>query len=333
VKRIAVIVLSLALLITGSLRAEKKTDVLMKFSRQGDLMRIVFESEDTFMKDAKSTTTPFQIKVEFPGLFHLPVENNLPFEVIVTDRSAVINLKEKNEIKFFTLSSPARLVFDIQKKGTQTEKQLEKPAEKQAEKQTGKQPSTIIPIIPMVFIIDAGHGGYDFGITSGNTSEKEISLKLAKELNAALSKKGKKVFLIRQADQYLSLSERIYFVNQKHPDIFISLHASTSGNFVLYSPKLEEQSSNEPVDLYSVSSKQSKYIGKSRALSESIEKAIKNEFKMNIQRRELSLPLLDAASAPAVFMEYPSPQFLTYDQQTKTRLINALLTGLAAYGQ
>lgn len=329
-KRIAVIVLSLGLLITGSLAAEKKTDVVMKFSRQGDLMRIVFEAEETFMKDTKSATTPFQVKVEFPGPFHLPVENDLPFEVIVTDRSAVINLKEKNEIKFFTLSSPARLVFDIQKKGAQTEKQPEKPGEKPLEKQTGKQLPTISP---RVFIIDAGHGGYDFGITFGNTSEKEISLKLAKELNAALSKKGKKVFLIRQADQYLSLSERIHFLNQKNPDIFISLHASTSGNFVLYSPKLEEQASNEPVDLYSVSSKQRKYTVKSRALSESIGKAIKNEFKMNIQRRELPVPLLDAASAPAVFMEYPSPQFLTYDQQTKTRLINALLTGLAAYGQ
>jgi len=320
----------MALLITGSLWAEKKTDVVMKFSRQGDLMRIVFEAEDTFMKDTKSATTPFQIKVEFPGPFLLPVENNLPFEVIVTDRAAVINLKEKNEVKYFTLSSPARLVFDIQKKGAQTEKQPEKPGEKSLQKQTEKQPPTIIP---KVFVIDAGHGGYDFGITFGNTSEKEISLRLAKELNAALSKKGKKVFLIRQADQYLSLSERIHFVNQKNADIVISLHASASGNFVLYSPKLEEQASNEPVDLYGVSSKQRQYTAKSRALSESIEKAIKNQFKMNIQRRELPIPLLDAAGAPAVFIEYPSPQLLTYDQQTKTRLINALLIGLAAYGQ
>ena len=302
----------------------------MKFSRQGDLMRIVFEAEETFMKDTKSATTPFQIKVEFPGPFQLPVEKDLPFEVIVTDRSAVINLKEKNEVKFFTLSSPARLVFDIQKKGEQTEKQPEKPGEKSLQKQAEKQQPTIVP---RVFVIDAGHGGYDFGITFGNTSEKEISLRLAKELNAALSKKGKKVFLIRQADQYLSLSERIHFVNQKNADIVISLHASASGNFVLYSPKLEEQASNEPVDLYSVSSKQRKYTVKSRALSESIEKAIRNEFKMNIQRRELPIPLLDAAGAPAVFIEYPSPQLLTYDQQTKTRLINALLTGLAAYGQ
>jgi len=312
-KRIAVIVLSLALLITGSLWAEKKTDVVMKFSRQGDLMRIVFEAEDMFMKDTKSAMTPFQIKVEFPGPFQLPVEKDLPFEVIVTDRSAVINLKEKNEVKFFTLSSPARLVFDIQKKGEQTEKQPEKPGEKSLQKQAEKQQPTIVP---RVFVIDAGHGGYDFGITFGNTSEKEISLRLAKELNAALSKKGKKVFLIRQADQYLSLSERIHFVNQKNADIVISLHASASGNFVLYSPKLEEQASNEPVDLYSVSSKQRKYTVKSRALSESIEKAIRNEFKMNIQRRELPIPLLDAAGAPAVFIEYPSPQLLTYDQQT-----------------
>jgi N-acetylmuramoyl-L-alanine amidase len=325
-KRVTIIALSLALLITAALAAEKKTDVLMKFSRQGDLMRVVFEAEETFMKDVKSASTPFQIKVEFPGPFHLPVENNLPFEVIVTDRSAVINLKEKSEIKFFILSSPARLVFDIQKKETQTEKQPEKPVEKPAE----KQPATIIP---RVFVIDAGHGGYDFGITFGNTSEKEISLRLAKELNAALSRKGKKVYLVRQADQYLSLSERISFVNQKTPDIFISLHASTTGNFVLYSPKPEDQAAGEPADLYSVSSKQKKYTTKSMALSESIEKAVRNEFKMNIQRKELPVPLIEAAGAPAVFMEYPSPQFLAYDQQTKARLINALLTGIAVYGQ
>ena len=64
---------------------------------------------------------------------------------------------------------------------------------------------------------------------------------LVKDLNALLSKKGKKVFLTRKVDQYISLSDRINFVNQKKPDVFISIHSSMSRNVVLYSPKFEEQ--------------------------------------------------------------------------------------------
>lgn len=297
-----------------SLYAQKKTEVLLKFSKQEGLMRIVLEADEACISKAKVTPSSSQIKIEFPEPFNLKAQKDLPFETVPADKSLIINLKEKGDIKAFKLSSPARLVLDIQKK------------EPQSEKQTAV-------ILSNVFVIDAGHGGYDFGITYGDTSEKDISLNFVKDLGNALMKKGKKVFLMRKVDQYISLADRINLVNQKSPDIFISFHSSMSNNFIIYSPKLEEQSSNEITDFYSLSSKQKKYIGKSKALSDSIEKAIKDEFKADIIRREMPLPILNSVGAPSVLIEYPSPRFIVYDQQTRIRLINSIMNGIAAYGQ
>jgi N-acetylmuramoyl-L-alanine amidase len=313
VKRISLVFFVISLLLAISLPAQKKTDVNLKFNGQGGILRIVFEAEEPFIQETKAATTSSQIKIDFPNYFNLTGQKDLPFEMVPSGRSLVINFKERSEIKFFRLSSPARLVFDIQKKEIQPEKQPQ--------------------ALSRGFAIDAGHGGYDFGITHGAVSEKDISLALAKDLAAALSKKGKKVFLIRKVDQYISLTERINFANQKSPDVFISFHSSSSKDFVLYNPKFEEQVSNEMADFYSLSSKQKKYIGKSKSLSDDIEKSIEDEFKVDVIRREMPLPLLNSVGAPSVFIEYPSPVFTVYDQKMRTKLVNSIMNGIAAYGQ
>jgi N-acetylmuramoyl-L-alanine amidase len=314
VKKGFLLFLSISFLLTVPLSAQPKKEVLLKFSNQEALMRIVFEAEGTLINNAKITTSPSQIKIEFPELFTMPAWKDLPLEVVIKGKLLVVNLKEKSEIKFFRLSSPARLVFDIRKKET--------------------QPAPILSNIPSnIFVIDAGHGGYDFGITSGDTSEKDISLGLAKDLWKILSKKGKKVFLTRRVDQYISLADRINFVNQKRPDVFISLHCSLSENFVFYSPKSEEQDSNEIVEFYRLSSRQKKYIEKSKILSDSIEKVIKDEFKIGVIHVEMPLPLLNSVGAPSVLIELPSPRFLVYDQQVKARLENSIVDGIVLYGQ
>lgn len=222
----------------------------------------------------------------------------------------------------FLVLSIAAVPLSAQKK---TEVSILKK-EVQTEKQT-------LTIAFKVFAIDPGHGGYDFGIIYGDVSEKDMSLSLAKDLYTVLSKKGKRVFLTRKVDQYVSLADRINLVNQKSPDVFISLHSSISENFILYNPKFEEQSSDEIVDLYSLSSRQRKYIEKSKALSVSIEKAIEDEFKVDAIRREMPLPVLNYAGTPSVLIEFPSPRFLVYDQQMRARLINSIINGIALYGE
>jgi N-acetylmuramoyl-L-alanine amidase len=263
--------------------------------------------------------------MDFPEPFDLKSQKDLPFEIIPSEKTVVINPKEKVEIKFFRLSAPARLVLDIQKKEHEAEKQAATPPEERQEKLTDQQ----IPVSqPRKIVIDAGHGGFDFGITDGNISEKDLSLSIAKDLGAALTKKGKKVFFIRKADQYVSIADRIHSVNQREPDIFISLHASLSQDFILYEPAFDEQ---VPGD-YSIASSQKKYAGKSKLLSDSIEKSIRDEFKNEVLRRKMPLPLLHSVGAPSVFLEFPSPKIVSYDQEMKTRLTNAIIQGFTAYG-
>jgi N-acetylmuramoyl-L-alanine amidase len=166
------------------------TGVLLKFSQQEGSMRIVLEAEESFIQKMKVTASASQIKIDFPELFHLTSPKNLPFELIPADRSLGINLKEKADIKFFRLSSPARLVFDIRRPDTQTLDSQKKAA--QPEKQALSPEKQPTPILLKSFVIDAGHGGYDFGIAFGNVSEKDITLSLAKTWGHSLQKRAEK---------------------------------------------------------------------------------------------------------------------------------------------
>jgi N-acetylmuramoyl-L-alanine amidase len=313
-RSVSLIFFVMLLFLATSLPAQKKTDVKLKFSGQGSNFRIVFEAEDPFVQKTRVTTSSSQIRLDFPEYFDLTGQKDLPFEILQSGRSLVINFRGTPQITFFRLSLPARLVFDIRKR------------EVEPEKQAAQVPSRGI-------VIDVGHGGYDFGITYGTTSEKDISLALARDLAAALSRKGRKVFLDRKVDQYVSLAGRIDFVNRERPGILISLHSSLSKDFALYSPRFEEQAVSGPADFYSLQSKAKKYVAKSKSLADAIETALKEEFRIDVIRREMPLPLLDSAGAPSVLIEYPSPAFIVYDQKTRMRLVNSVMNGIAAYEQ
>ena len=81
-------------------------------------------------------------------------------------------------------------------------------------------------------VIDAGHGGFDFGAVGQNgLKEKDVTLDLAKRLHEMLKREGKvKSFLTRTGDYYIPLSARTVTANQYQADLFISLHINASEN-------------------------------------------------------------------------------------------------------
>lgn len=85
----------------------------------------------------------------------------------------------------------------------------------------------------MTIAIDAGHGGSNTG-TSGITSyqsEKNLTLSYAKELQKLLQRKGVySIIMTRETDSTFDNRERILFLQQKHPDLLISLHFNSSVN-------------------------------------------------------------------------------------------------------
>lgn len=180
-------------------------------------------------------------------------------------------------------------------------------------------------------IIDPGHGGYDYGIYVKDIKEKELNLVIAKDLAAMLQKKNLKVFLTRKVDQTSLLGERINLSSSKAPELFLSIHATTSDKFVLTTAAADESTTDAEIRPYKLSARQNRHLDKSRAAAKAIASALKAEFKTETILREISLPILTSVDAAAVLLEYPLTAQKTYDQKERDRLINALVKELAGH--
>lgn len=80
-------------------------------------------------------------------------------------------------------------------------------------------------------VIDAGHGGNDPGaIGFKKFVEKKIVFDVAKKLQSILTAKGYDVYMTRNRDIFVKLSQRTKFANDKSADIFVSIHANAVEN-------------------------------------------------------------------------------------------------------
>lgn len=309
--------------------AEEKKVVSLRFSLQDNAMRIVLEADDNSIKNADIIATLSSIKIEFPDFFELRQQRNFIFETSVKNRLLSIALINTEDIISYKLASPSRIVIDLkisQKKisdnqQAQTGEKLKSGPLNVAEKTATSK----------IIFLDSGHGGYDYGLTLKNTKEKDLNLIITKDLDAALSKKGNKVFLSRKSDQSLSILERIILANSKKPDIFISIHSSASNNFAVYTATSDETVTEASIKLYGLTERQGRHIEKSRLLAKVIGNHLKNEFKRDVFIRELPLPVLNSMDSTAVVIEYPSLQLNTYDQNMRQRLVDAILRGIQSH--
>jgi N-acetylmuramoyl-L-alanine amidase len=83
---------------------------------------------------------------------------------------------------------------------------------------------------PLVVVIDAGHGGEDEGIGTAFLTEKEIALSIAQKLYAYNQNNKIKILLTRADDKFITLQNRVDYINEQKPDLFISLHVNMSEN-------------------------------------------------------------------------------------------------------
>ncbi|MCK5780335.1 MAG: N-acetylmuramoyl-L-alanine amidase, partial [Psychrilyobacter sp.] len=100
-------------------------------------------------------------------------------------------------------------------------------------------------------IVDAGHGGKDPGATGFNKyHEKDLALKIAKELKKALEKDFN-VIMTRDDNTFISLSGRPNIGNRVNADFFVSIHLNANLGSAL-----------KGVDVFYFSRKQSDYAKK-----------------------------------------------------------------------
>ena len=81
-----------------------------------------------------------------------------------------------------------------------------------------------------VIVIDPGHGGINAGTISvtDRRPEKEFTLDWARRLQPLLEQEGWRVFLTRTNDVDVALSNRVTLAENRHADVFISLHFNSA---------------------------------------------------------------------------------------------------------
>lgn len=102
---------------------------------------------------------------------------------------------------------------------TITKKQEEKPVvDKPSKKNANKNK----------VVLDAGHGGSDYGAIREGINEKDITLDVTQRVEAILRSKGYKAALTRKNDVYVSLEDRVDFSEKEEPEIFVSIHVNSA---------------------------------------------------------------------------------------------------------
>jgi N-acetylmuramoyl-L-alanine amidase len=79
-------------------------------------------------------------------------------------------------------------------------------------------------------VIDPGHGGHDTGSSGpAGLKEKDLVLDVAKRVGALVEQHlGWEVVYTRSEDRFIPLEQRTEIANNKHADLFLSIHANSS---------------------------------------------------------------------------------------------------------
>jgi N-acetylmuramoyl-L-alanine amidase len=166
---------------------------------------------------------------------YIPINDNLLSDAragqYTWDRvRVVVDIKSFKTYKIFSLKNPFRIVIDVwgdtEKATGRVVKKDEKPG-KIAPGALAKQLALGVRRI----VIDAGHGGRDYGAPGylKGVHEKHVVLKLARRLAKKIREKLHcEVIMTRTSDRYLTLEERTAIANTKNADLFISIHTNAA---------------------------------------------------------------------------------------------------------
>ena len=142
-----------------------------------------------------------------------------------------------------------------------------------------------------VQVLDPGHGGHDPGAVANGLREKDLTLKIALYTRDYIHElyEGVKVYLTRDKDVFVSLSDRAAFANRLNADHFCSIHINAGGGEGFESYIYNGSYSSKP---------------KTQALRNVLHDTIVAETKFaNRGKKEANLAVLRETKMPAVLTE------------------------------
>ncbi|HEX5718525.1 MAG TPA: N-acetylmuramoyl-L-alanine amidase [Thermoanaerobaculia bacterium] len=137
-------------------------------------------------------------------------------EVAITPEQVRVQLMPGAEAQSYVLENPFRIVLDVHQPSS-----VDVPTPTMARPRDTPRLRTIV--------IDPGHGGTETGaIGPSGIQEKELTLILARDLEARLEQSGFRVILTRNEDASVPHDNRTAIANQNKADLFISIHLNSS---------------------------------------------------------------------------------------------------------
>lgn len=158
---------------------------------------------------------------------------------------------------------------------------------------------------PEFFVmIDPSHGGNDKGASfGGKLVEKDITLRLARELRKELEERGIATRLLRESDIDLSLERRAEITNEQHAGLYVALHAGRPGKGVrVYASFLTDPQQPLASRFMPWESAQSGALGRSQITARAVSDELR---KKGLTVANLAMPVrpLNNLAAPAIAVE------------------------------
>lgn len=168
----------------------------------------------------------------------VPVEDRIVNRVRVSqfDKNTsrlVLHINPVENLKVVTSQEDSRVVIDLQAAVPDPAPRPRlQEAKKVAKKTIPRPPKTTKKIREErpVIVVDAGHGGKDFGARSrSGLHEKDINLKISKRLKTILETRyNYRVVMTRRNDTFIPLEDRGKIANGNNADLFVSVHANAA---------------------------------------------------------------------------------------------------------
>lgn len=149
----------------------------------------------------------------------------------------------------------------------------------------------------ILVMLDAGHGGEDFGTHSlGNPryQEKYLNMSTTMMVKSFLNQFGFEVMMTRTDDTFISLERRSLFANEQKPKIFVSIHFNSA-------PSKEA----EGIEVFYYRDEEKKMrMSKSKALAQSIlDKTIQQTLAKSRGVKQGNYAVIRETTMPAILIE------------------------------
>jgi len=149
----------------------------------------------------------------------------------------VLDLARAARFKSFSLPAddgrPDRVVIDLYRTAGNGGPSIAATLPDSGDRRSTPDPGTsskreAVSAKPFTVVIDPGHGGLDPGAIRNGIQEKDVVLKVAREMARLIDGlPGYEAVLTRNTDYYPSLNRRVAIAAEKNGDLFISVHCNT----------------------------------------------------------------------------------------------------------